>query len=381
MLFRSPTKNGSVLITKEYADTTYGGTFSPPTGLEVLTESGDTGWRLIGRDPAYYGDIGGGAVDLSFQDGTVTNGGATGNWSYSEGMRVKSTGQASHAEGEATEAIGTNSHAEGWYTNAEGESSHAEGIGSKTTTRASHAEGEWTEASGGQSHSEGLRTKAEGVASHAEGKETTALNESSHAAGRYNVGISDETIHETGIGENNTGKVNAFEIYGQWSGGKLPNWGAVVAPEMTNQIITDFPTDRVLVTKEYADANYNNGGGTTNTLLTGTSLGLWEFLGNNLQIDPASGEYLNVWNENAFKVHKLDVNGNDNSGTLDLYKVGDLFGFVYPEDNTERFYYALLAIDIVGDVYKFTYNPSPVLSHITVAQIIGNNYILSAYFK
>ncbi|VAV83976.1 hypothetical protein MNBD_BACTEROID02-844, partial [hydrothermal vent metagenome] len=38
------------------------------SGLEKITENGNTGWRLIGKNPANYGDIGNNATDLSSSD-------------------------------------------------------------------------------------------------------------------------------------------------------------------------------------------------------------------------------------------------------------------------------------------------------------------------
>ena len=159
----------------------------------------------------------------------------------------------------------------------------------------------------------------------------------------------------------------------------------VQADEIKNEVTTDANTATRVgqMLNDLVDSQYNldDDSETTNNLLTGTSLGLWKFLGNNLPGDPNAGEYLNTDIGNIFKVHKLDINGNDNSGTFNLYSIGDLFGFVYPENNTERFYYELTAIALVGDIYEFTFNASAVLMHLTAAQVIGNNYIISAYFK
>ena len=88
-----------------------------------------------------------------------------------------------------------------------------------------------TTALGNSSHAEGYKTTASGYASHAEGYGTIAKNWSSHAAGTYNVGTSNDTIYEIGIGTNSSGDIerrNGFEIY--WD-------GKVKAPEATPSIV------------------------------------------------------------------------------------------------------------------------------------------------
>ncbi len=59
------------LIAAANADKTIissGAKTTDPTGLELITESVNDGWRLIGADPANYGDIGDDAVDLSINN-------------------------------------------------------------------------------------------------------------------------------------------------------------------------------------------------------------------------------------------------------------------------------------------------------------------------
>ena len=63
-----------------------------PTGLEQITEGSNTGWRLIGRDPNNYGDIGNGAIDLSYGSSASTTYGATGDYSFCVGFRQKLLG-------------------------------------------------------------------------------------------------------------------------------------------------------------------------------------------------------------------------------------------------------------------------------------------------
>lgn len=83
-------------------------------------------------------------------------------------------------------------------------------------------------------------TSIDAIYSHAEGHGTIARNEAQHVQGKYNIPTLD-TIHETGIGTDDTNRANAFEIYTD---------GRVHAPELTQALITDT---RSLVTKEYVD--------------------------------------------------------------------------------------------------------------------------------
>src|SRR5690606_14423236 len=63
-------------------ETTLGGT--APTGLESITEDGKTGFRLIGRDPAQFGDTGQDAVDFGTYYALATQG-ARGQSSFNIG--------------------------------------------------------------------------------------------------------------------------------------------------------------------------------------------------------------------------------------------------------------------------------------------------------
>ena len=62
-----------------------GNTNSVNTGLEQVTEGGNTGYRLIGRDTANYGNIGSEAIDFSYSASPSTSVGATGDYSIALG--------------------------------------------------------------------------------------------------------------------------------------------------------------------------------------------------------------------------------------------------------------------------------------------------------
>jgi hypothetical protein len=268
--------------------------------LQKITENGNTGYRIRGRNPDNYGNIGSEAVDLSISNSSSTTAGATSDGSFATGYKTEASGTYSVAcgsravasgitaisfgvgtkaiwdytfaegyyatAGDPANSAGHAAHAEGFHTNATGDASHAEGGYTTASNDAAHAEGYKTTASGKYSHAEGNETEASGLYSHAEGLGTKAPNGMMHVAGKYNVGQS-ETIHETGIGASDTDRRNAFEIYTD---------GTLTAPEATISEINSRGS-KALVTKEYVEdlktklqtANFDATAGQTDFKVTG----------------------------------------------------------------------------------------------------------------
>jgi len=98
-------RGNTALATKEYVDaqTSSGKT---PTGLELIDGAyGGKGWRLVGRDPAYYALIGSQAVDISTSRNPYTTiGGATGYSSFAQGVKTTASGNSASAFGYLTTA-------------------------------------------------------------------------------------------------------------------------------------------------------------------------------------------------------------------------------------------------------------------------------------
>jgi autotransporter adhesin len=155
--------------------------------LEKITENSKTGHRILGRDPANYGDIGTGAVDLSLSSFPSTTRGAT--------------GQSSTAMGSGTTASGENSTAIGNYTTASGNYSTAMGDNSKASGFASTAMGNYTTASGQSSTAMGNAATASGSSSTAMGNGTTASDYHSTAMGNYTTASAENS---TAMGGNTT---------------------------------------------------------------------------------------------------------------------------------------------------------------------------------
>jgi Chaperone of endosialidase/Head domain of trimeric autotransporter adhesin len=157
--------------------------------LEKITENSKTGYRLLGSDPANYGDIGINAMDLSISDNPTftTTSGATGDYSTAIGYFSTASGEASTAIGDATTASGISSTAMGTVTTASGGGATA--IGSYTTASGSisTAMGANTTASGGYSTATGYHTISSATSSTAMGYYTTAKSYAEVAVGAYNT--------------------------------------------------------------------------------------------------------------------------------------------------------------------------------------------------
>ena len=180
------------------------------TGLEAIDEGSGIGWRLVGKNPDNYGNVGLGAVDLSSWNGPSDGLGATGNYSTAIGFFTSSSGNNSLATngGEASES---------WAV--------AMGFGAKALAPYSYAFG---------------MTRAESL--------------SSAVFGRYNIGggdafnwIETDPLFEIGNGTDNLDRANALTV--------LKN-GTIIAPSFDLAEITD---PKALITKEYADANAASG--------------------------------------------------------------------------------------------------------------------------
>ncbi|MGG5485962.1 tail fiber domain-containing protein [Gaetbulibacter sp. PBL-D1] len=275
------------LITKEYLENTA----VVATGLEAIDEGNGIGWRLIGRSPTIYGNIGNDAVDLSFNNvperegatgshsvamGTNTEASgsrstamgfyslASGNYSTAMGSHPEASGSRSTAMGNSTTAsgsfstaMGTGTTASGEYSTAMGNSTEASGNGSTAMGANSTASelystamGYATTASGSSSTAMGGNTVASGAISIAMGTETKAEAQISTAIGKYNIGggnptswVATDPLFEVGNG-NSTTRQNALTVL------KNGNMG----------ITTNTPTTKLHITGG-TDASYTNTSG------------------------------------------------------------------------------------------------------------------------
>ncbi|WCO01744.1 tail fiber domain-containing protein [Psychroserpens ponticola] len=258
-------------------------------GLVEIFEGGNRGLRRHNANPDYYGDIGEGAVDLSFSDSDFAPFGAIGDYSFAMGIYASALGTNSLAIGLTADASGRGSIALGSYSEASGNDSFAIGrsaeaisdyaiaLGNETVASgeystaigydssasenystaigssvnasgfASMAMGTAITASGDRSTAMGFSTTASGEYSTAMGRSTQAFAYNSTAIGRYNVSGGNATIwndidplFEIGNGTSSTERSNALTV--RKNGNHIINsssTGLTISAESTGIIINN----------------------------------------------------------------------------------------------------------------------------------------------
>lgn len=190
------------------------------TGLESITENTQQGWRLIGRDPANYGDTGINAIDFSFSGSPSITIGATGDQSVSFGDGHTVSGFGAFSDGFQNTASNTYSHAFGQNGNAGGYSSFTFGLDNIAT----------------------------GDYCWAIGDTNQALGNNDRVFGAFNIGNSFTHTLTTGIGNTNTG---AGSFVSGIALTNTDNWGATVIgqanTDFTGSGATRSATDRIFV--------------------------------------------------------------------------------------------------------------------------------------
>lgn len=168
--------------------------------LEKITEAGKSGFRILERNSANYGDIGLSAIDLSFSTTTSLTKGATGNYSTALGYQTTASGFFSSVLGNLNTASGTSSTAMGSGTIASGNYSTTLGFSTLASGISSTAMGSGSIASGDASTTLGSNTIASGNNSIATGMGTSAQGSNSLATG---IGTVAKSYGETVIGSYN----------------------------------------------------------------------------------------------------------------------------------------------------------------------------------
>jgi len=211
-----------------------------PTGLEIITEGSNTGWRLVGTDPTHYGDIGNFAVDISTSPSTSSTKGATGNYSFSTSYNSTSSGGYSACVG------GQNNTASNTYSVV---------LGGAANT----ASGDTSACLGGA-----LNVASFDLTTCIGGQNQITGRFGQTVMGQYNEGKSD-TLFEIGNGYFDSPPVrfNVFEI---------SDTGVCAAPSATVAEIDTYG-DTSLITKEYLDNILVNYGETVLPPATASSTG------------------------------------------------------------------------------------------------------------
>lgn len=170
--------------------------------LQKITESSNTGWRILGRDANNYGDIGFSAIDLSRSTTASTTSGATGQDAFATGFGTTASNQVSTAMGFNTIASGGSSTAMGFATIASNLTSTAMGNTTIASGHSSTSMGNGTRATQYASTAMGNFTRATGIVSTATGDEVRAKSFGEFAIGSYNDTLT--TVNSTTFaGDNN----------------------------------------------------------------------------------------------------------------------------------------------------------------------------------
>ncbi|SDB44175.1 Head domain of trimeric autotransporter adhesin [Flavobacteriaceae bacterium MAR_2010_188] len=197
------------------------------SGLQSLDEGNGTGWRLVGTDPENYGPIGEFARDLSISDESSTTNGAT-------GLHALSLGRNTTASGSFSSALGA-------YTTASGDHSLAMGIFSTASGNRSFAGGNNTLASGSMSTAMGFSSNSQSYVSF-------VIGQNNIGGGTADAWIESDPLFEIGNGTDQFNRNNALTV--------LKN-GTITAPSFDIGEVSDA---KALITKEYAEANFQNTG-------------------------------------------------------------------------------------------------------------------------
>lgn len=266
--------------------------------LEKVAEGVSTGWRMLGQNPANYGDIGDQALDFSFSE-TAGIFGATGDHSFATGFETIASGDDSFAAGYLAKATMSYAFASGNATQANAEQSHAEGHGGICDGNDGHVENHFgyiginahachvegfgatitmdlddastvigglrvippgggiTEFEG--AHAGGMHTFALGNGAFSTGYGTIAMGDGEQkgkiALGRFNINEWDSVL-EVGVGNSDANRANGLVVYDD------NDYGVVTAPiadidaALFNNRWSQESENSILITKGYADANY-----------------------------------------------------------------------------------------------------------------------------
>jgi hypothetical protein len=182
-------------------------------GLEALDQGNGIGWRLVGKTPNHYGDLGLNAVDFSTYDYNSGQHGARGNYSFATGYGTEASGSSSIAFGNGTVASGYESTAFGYHSEASGDRSAAFGYYSEASGSNSFAFGNNSTASGYNSTAFGINSTASGSYSTTMGRSTIADDDFSFVLGEYNDNTTSTTkLFQIGNGIDINNRSNALTI-------------------------------------------------------------------------------------------------------------------------------------------------------------------------
>ena len=313
------------LITKEYADTNL-----IASGLEALDEGNGIGWRLKGKDPDNYGNLGEGAVDFSHSIAASTSRGATGLYSTAFGIHTIASGDGSIALGNTVTASGLNS-------TAMGNSSWAEGAYSNVFGYFNHALGNYSTAMG-------IETKAEALA-------LTAIGSFNIGGGTIDDWIGTDPLFEIGNGQDNANRDNAITVLKNGKVGIGEHQPAGFLEIKANNS-TSSPTIRLI--------QEGSSGPRINFTNTGVTNGnYWTLYGDPDDVDANS--VFNIYHPNAGNIVRVQgdgevgINGIPNT-EFHVYHNNDAAnsGFKLQNTDANNNWWRLFTSDANGNLYIYS---------------------------
>ena len=188
--------------------------------MEALNEGNGVGYRIRGRNPDNYGDIGGEAVDLSWSTTASSTQGATGQNSFTAGQNVTASGNFSVNIGVSGEASGPESIKIGGHKIVSG--NFAIGIGSGGSATGSSSISMLSGDANGSNSVVIGNGSANGSYSRDFGYSTISNSYSVVSIGRFNDPITatpqtswllGSPLFIVGNGSNNNNRSNAYTLY------------------------------------------------------------------------------------------------------------------------------------------------------------------------
>lgn len=235
-------------VTKAFGDTYYlGGTAS---GLQAIDEGNGTGWRLIGRDAANYGNIGLNSVDFGFNGSPSSTKGATGSNSFNIGNGTVS-GDYSLQSGINTIA-GNYNMASGGNNVLNGDYNFSSGLANTFNSNYGSSSGNNNTLNNLNGDADGAYNVINGQIGSVKGRNNTSHSFVEMVIGSYSTDYTpdnanafdvDDRVFTIGIGASSGARADAFRV---WKNGTidLPSYGSGT--------ITGTPTYNLVV-----DANGN----------------------------------------------------------------------------------------------------------------------------
>tara|TARA_R110000822_G_scaffold302649_3_gene427019 strand:- start:524 stop:3868 length:3345 start_codon:yes stop_codon:yes gene_type:complete len=262
-----------------------------PTGLELLTEGGNDGWRLIGRTAVNFGDIGVDSIDFSTSDVSSSAFGTTGDRSITSGFRAANPYHETLMIGRYLNGASTNGYSSGNIIVGDGTGSRQSYFYNNLYSNVISVFQSSVGTSGADLNTavvynsliagNNLLIEAAKDALIV-GQGLVSGASSCAVVGQGNVDLTQTVatqLTSTGQAYNprfivGTGNWNSDSNSGSRANG-LVVWsdGGVVAPSQTPALIASYG-DESLITKEYGDLNYLSSVGLEGYEYTGTVVGL-----------------------------------------------------------------------------------------------------------